>query len=181
MKSRPTAKYGAFGKGEVLAVDQERKRFLEPLIMNEHDSKIMAAKSKAVDDVDFVRRWRSTKWFCAACGRAGEITVHHLIGGRGGRSDEACNLLALCWEPCHMLAEGESIPRPIRGEFQDDHPGYLPKITLAIALAMKLRVEPEEYCEMRLTVLHGRRLPEPAEIPTWFETLFRRNRPEGFK
>jgi len=126
-------------------------------------------KSKPVDDVPFVRAWRDRHFFCAACGRSGPITVHHIIGGRGGRSDEACNLLALCWEPCHLLAEGMDI---IRG---------LPKITTGIALSMKQRVDPAEFDLERCQVLNGRQLLELEPIPAWAETLFRRNRPEFFQ
>lgn len=143
-------------------------------------------KTKPVDDVDAVIEWGTRHWFCAACGRDGPQTRHHLIGGRGGRSDEACNLLSLCWEPCHQLAEGLDIVQPhppMRSIWEGDLPNrYLPKITLGIALSMKIRVDPAEYDSERMQVLNGRQqLPDPEPIPQWFEVRFRKNRPEFFQ
>jgi len=79
-----------------------------------------------------------------------------------------------------MLAEGYDIPTP-----RELSPGVsdlvhrtLPKITLAVAIAMKIRSDPDEVDLVRLAELHGRPLPEPAEIPMFFRALFIHNRPE---
>lgn len=53
----------------------------------------------------------------------------------------------------------------------------MPKITLAVALAMKMRSDPDEVDIVRLAELHGRPLPEP-HMPEFFRTLFLHNRPE---
>ncbi len=128
-------------------------------------------KTHPVDDVPGVRRWRNSKWFCAACGREGDLTCHHIIGGAGGRSDEPVNLLALCWSPCHQLAEGLDVRDPADGLL-------FPKLTLAICLSLKARADPGELClpehYARLEQLRGRRLPEPAPIPIPFRAWFRR-------
>ena len=144
-------------------------------------------RMKAVDDVPAVRAWRMKRDWCAACGRAfnefHNPTVHHIIGGRGGRSDEPCNLLALCWEPCHMLAEGLDIPDP-RDKFNvlvssgESRSRLLPKITLAVAIAMKARSDPDEVDLDRLAELNGKPLPDATEIPAFFNALFLHNRPE---
>ena len=136
-------------------------------------------RRKAVDDVPAVRAWRLKANWCAACGRTFNeyhaATAHHIIGGRGGRSDEPCNLLALCWDPCHMLAEGYDIHA--RGLIlRDGH--YLPKITLAVAIKMKQRADPDEVDLERLAELNGKPLPDAAEIPEFFNALFLHNRPE---
>lgn len=135
-------------------------------------------KSRPIDDVQSVIEWGAAHWFCQACGRDGPQTRHHIIGGRGGRSDEPCNLLSLCWEPCHMLAEGLDVQKPqhLRITYHDT---MLPKITLAIAISMKRRAgELDDIGLARLAILHGRNLPDPAPIPDWFQEQFRRNRPE---
>ena len=116
-------------------------------------------------------------WYCAACGRTEGLTVHHIIGGRGGRSDEPCNLLCLCWNPCHLLAEGLDVRNA--GPLAACKDLLLPKITLAVALTMKLETDPEEYDEVRLTILHGRPLPQLFARPHFFLWNFRKNRPEG--
>lgn len=152
--------------------------------MTEHDRRILAPKMNTVDDVAFVHEWSARHLFCQACGNDFRpLQTHHLIGGRGGRSDEATNLLRACGHPCHLLCEGLDVPddRPrivSSGWTPDTMPRLLPKITLAVALTMKRFADPEEYCPMRLTVLHGRRLPELAAIPDWFVQQWRVNRPE---
>lgn len=160
--------------------------------MNEHDARIMAPKLKSVHDPAITAEWSQRMWFCHACGAASDnLTTHHIIGGRGGRSDEWCNYLRLCWHPCHVLVH-ESVER-------------LPKITLGIALTMKLlavlatskptlpkllvgllagypnmsfKHSADEWNPKRLEALHGRNLPDLEPIPKFFLELFARNRPE---
>lgn len=138
-------------------------------------------RRKAVDDVPAVRAWRMKRDWCAACGRTfnefHSATAHHIIGGRGGRSDESCNLLALCWDPCHMAAEGYDIRMTEKGpHLEDGH--YIPKITLAVALSMKARSDPDEVDLERLAELNGKPLPDAVEVPEFFNALFLNNRPE---
>lgn len=170
--------------------------------MTEHDARILRPKSKAIRDQECLREYAQSHHWCAACGAESHgthtLTIHHIIGGRGGRSDEECNLLMLGWEPCHMLAEGLDV----RGEMgyvpRHDFPGIwepsrplLPKITLGVALAMKVkagelqRLISPQWDQLvlspeweRLTVLHGRTLPDLEAIPPYFEEQWRRNRPE---
>ncbi len=116
--------------------------------------------------------------FCQACGADWRpLHIHHIIGGRGGRSDEAENLLRLCHRPCHDLAEGlDVVTSPSASSALERDHYLLPKLTLAIQLSMKDRMG--ELVEGRLTALHGRTLPEPAPIPLWFRDAFYRHRPE---
>ena len=128
--------------------------------------------------------WGRAHPFCAACGREGGgafgISTHHIVGGSGGRSDEPCNLLRMCMHPCHDLAEKLDVRGPAR--YAHDFTGaivqlrgeLLPKITLGIALSMKLRCDPNEVDWDRLQELRGRRLPDLEH----FINLWRRNRPE---
>jgi hypothetical protein len=116
--------------------------------------------------------WGRRHDVCAACG-AGEygthvLTTHEIIGGSGGRSQEPCNWLRLGWEPCHLLASGLDC----RGEKN----WFLPKITLGIALSLKLRCDPDEVDWDRLQELRGSKLPDLEEIPRHFVDLWRRNR-----
>lgn len=161
--------------------------------MNEHDARILAEKNKPADDLGALGEFVRSHHFCQACGRTffwQQHTVHHMIGGRGGRADEPCNLLYLCWDPCHMLAEGLDVPLPAgnqnivdvvghwwsRDRFPD---GMLPKFTLGVQLNLKIRAgELDEAGIARLTKLHGRRLPDLEPIPKFFVNLFRLNRPE---
>lgn len=149
-------------------------------------------RRKPSKDEKFYTAWGKAHDFCAACGRteggAFGLSTHHIV--KQGRAHEACNLLRLCLHPCHDLAEGMSIRVPadtmrnngtlagywhMQGIFPG---GCLPKITIGIALSMKLRCDPAEVDMSRLQELRGSRLPDPAEIPTYFVDLYRRNRPE---
>lgn len=141
-------------------------------------------KTRPVKDRDilgeYARRWS----FCAACGlEEGTVAMHlhHIVGGRGGRSDENCNLLKLCWSPCHDLAGGLDVPfvhyDPASDQWKNGR--LMPKLTLGIQLSLKARLgELSVADETRLTVLHGRCLPDREPIPAWFVEAFRRNRPE---
>lgn len=95
--------------------------------------------------------------FCQACGKPSEITIHHILGGRAGRSDEACNLLACCWEPCHR-------------EFADH------TANLGVVLSMKLRAGELTQADLdRLQELNGKRLPDLAPIPAEYVESYERN------
>ncbi len=154
--------------------------------MNEHDARIMAPKIHSVPEGPDRVEWGRKRTWCYACG-AGEygvhvLTTHEIVGGRGGRSQEPCNWLRLGMHPCHDLATGHDI-RSFIEKINNGHlltvpGGLLPKLTLAIQLTLKQLRDPEEWTEMRLTVLHGRRLPAAEPIPEFFRQLFKRNRPE---
>lgn len=126
--------------------------------------KVRAVKSR-LTLADFAR----SHPFCQACGAEPEaLHIHHIIGGRGGRSDEECNLLRLCGLPCHWLAEGLGV----RNQFGEP----IPKLSLGIQLSLKLRAgELDDAALARLTQLHGKRLPDLEAIPSYFERLYRIN------
>jgi hypothetical protein len=149
--------------------------------VNEHDARLLGPKAKAVSDADCLAAFAGSHAYCQACGADYRpLQVHHMIGGRGGRSDEACNLLRLCGHPCHLLAEGLNVSNPANSVSApcEVRPRLLPKLTLAIQLSIKRLRDPAEFNEMRLTVLHGRRLPDHEPIPMFFTNLFWQNRPE---
>lgn len=127
--------------------------------MNEHDARILGPKNKPVSSPEVLAEFHRTHWYCAMCGRDCEGTAHHIIGGRGGRSDEFVNLLYACW-PCHY--------------------GYADQSrNLAVILAMKMRAgEIDEAGLARLEALNGHPLPDPAPIPLWFSEQWAKNRPE---
>ena len=85
--------------------------------------------------------WRCSNPWCAAPNAWwAELELHHIIGGRGGRSDERTNLLPLCrW--CHQG------PKKI-----EDNLGFV--------LFLKWLQAAEELDWLRLAALHGRFLPE---------------------
>lgn len=126
--------------------------------LTEHDRRALANKVKPLDDPDALAAFALSHWFCQLCGLEGQHSVHHIIGGRGGRSDEPVNLLFACWIPCHS-------------QFAD-HSRNLPAI-----LTAKIRAgELDEAGMTRLALLHGRTLPEPGPIPQTFEESFRKHR-----
>lgn len=127
--------------------------------MNEHDRRILAPKIKSVHSPELLGEFARAHWFCQVCGEPGDQTIHHIIGGRGGRSDEHCNLLSCCWLPCHS-------------QFADH------SINLPVILTMKLRAgELTEALVDRLGILDGTSL-ELAPIPENLLLAFERNRPE---
>lgn len=128
--------------------------------MNDHTRRILADKNKPVHSPETLAEYHRTHWYCLACGRDCEGTVHHIIGGRGGRSDEFPNLFYACWFPCHSV-------------FAD-----MTK-NLGAVLAMKARAgELDAAGESRLEALNGKRLPEVRVIPEHFQTSWKMNRPE---
>jgi hypothetical protein len=117
--------------------------------LNEHDARILGPKSKARHDPLALAEFAATHAYCQACGADYRpLQIHHILGGRAGRSDEACNLLRLCSHPCHLLAEGLDVT-----DDSDDgllrhegrviglvaFPRLLPKLTLAIQLTLKIK------------------------------------------
>jgi len=133
-------------------------------------------RRKPCKDAAARAKWGRSKWFCAACGATEYglhvLTTHEIIGGRGGRSFEPCNMLRLGMHPCHDLASLLDVPSEL-----PTGPRLLPKITLAVALSLKLRSDPDEFDLDRIQELHGRPI-EPEPIPEFFNALFLNNRPE---
>lgn len=129
--------------------------------MTEHDRRALAPKIKSVHSPDVLAEFARSHWFCQVCGRAGDLTQHHIIGGRGGRSDEPCNLLSCCWIPCHSAFADMSINLPV-------------------VLTMKWRAGELTAADLeRLAILHGRTLPDFAPIPERDMQVFERAR--GFQ
>lgn len=127
--------------------------------MNEHDRRILAPKIKSVHSPDLLAEFARRHWFCQICGDTGDQTIHHILGGRCGRSDEHPNLLACCWITCHS-------------QFAD-HSANLP-----IILTMKLRAGELTAADLeRLRELDGTSL-ELAPIPEKLLRQFEANRPE---
>ncbi len=121
-------------------------------------------KPITVKDDDLRRQWRQEQHRCACCWRpfnapGSHLQAHHLVKLK--RSDEPCNLLALCfcWGEnacrCHDLAEGHAIRR---GD------GFLwPKLSFANCLWLKREANPDEYDAGRLEALLHRHVPEPEK------------------
>lgn len=109
-------------------------------------------KSKAIKDKDAAREWALKQDCCVNCGTSNGLSVHHIVGGRGGRSDEPCNFLCLCM-PCHDLAED----RDVRGP--DGR--LLPKLTEGNCVWLKAKYNHREHDAERLQELKGCRLDDP--------------------
>lgn len=101
-------------------------------------------------------KWNRANTECVHCWTTDNLTTHHIIGGRGGRSNEPCNLLRLC-SSCHDLAEKRSV-RGLDGKL-------LPVLTESNCLWLKKTFNPNEYDPERLQELKGCRLDDP-EPPT---------------
>ena len=139
--------------------------------MRPHLQKSNPVKSKAA-----LGEYRSGHDFCAACGRRDSgLTVAHIIGGRGSRSHEPPNLLVLCWIPCHsFLMDGGDVA------WKEE---TRPRITFAVAIALKRRLgELNQAAIERLTLLHGRNLPDEEPVPEWFAKQWEANvHPDEFQ
>lgn len=159
--------------------------------MTEHDARIMRPKNRPVDDTDALGEYARAHDWCAACGADYRVRhVHHILGGRCGRSDEDANLLMLCASPCHDLAEGldvvdeadDGLIRTTSGHVvgMSMFQRHLPKLrALGIQLSLKLRLGELSAQDLeRLAALHGRTLPDPEPIPAFFVEQWKRNRPE---
>lgn len=95
--------------------------------------------SRPVKNKAFVTKWGKSRTFCYLCGKTNVALQNcHIIGGRGGRSDEACNLYRGCFE-CHAAEHRH-------------------EISLRTILEAKKRFDPSEYDEARLTELNGKGL-----------------------
>lgn len=109
--------------------------------------------------------WRKLQTRCAACWRPVSdppwlgFSVHHLV--RRSRSDEACNLLFLCEQPCHKCCDGEQLVMWSSG--------WLPT-SLPLGAQLTIKAEtPDEWNPERLRELrHKESLPELLPIPEWF-------------
>lgn len=143
-----------------------------------------AKRAKPSKDEDFYKDWGRAHWYCAACGGPGGwpgLTTHHIV--KQGRAHEACNLLRMCRHPCHDLAEGLTVVGDDKWKRSPSGKRWkvaysLPKITIGIALSLKLRCDPAEVDFARLQELRGSRLPDPEPIPIFFQRLFKQNRPD---
>lgn len=126
--------------------------------MTEHDARILSDKTRPVKDRDALQRYADLHYFCAGCGCEDKPRqLHHIIGGRGGRSDEAVNLLSLCFDICHPFADNSR--------------------NLGVVLTWKIRVDGLTAADLaRLAVLHGRTLPTPEPIPELFRILYTKHR-----
>ena len=126
-------------------------------------------RSHPIRNSQIRREWaRRQLPYCMACGRtsgkwSGEwlvMTTHHII--KPGRADEPCNLIRLCWFPCHELAEGKLVRREGR---------LFPPLTLAHVLWLKKRANHSEWDPERLRELLHENLPEPEEPVEFFKML----------
>ncbi len=138
-------------------------------------------RDKPCKDEAFYTAWGRAHWYCAACGRTEGLSTHHII--KQGRAHEDCNLLRLCLHPCHDLAEGLTVAGDEEWKHGPNGRKWkvrylMPKITIGIALSMKLRCDPAEVDMDRLQQLRGSRLPDPEPIPAYFVRQFAANRPD---
>lgn len=117
-------------------------------------------KTKPVSSPAVLGEYARTHWFCMACGADWTARhVHHILGGRCGRSDEPCNLGSVCAMVCHPFCD-------------------LAK-NLGVVLSMKARIgELDADALERLAALNLKPLPALEEIPAFFAEQFKRNRPE---
>lgn len=115
-------------------------------------------KLNSVKDRDVLQEYAETHHHCALCGSESRARqIHHIIGGRGGRSDERVNLLMVCFFPCHPFVDLAS--------------------NLGVVLYVKmLEGELDGVGMERLEVLHGKTLPEFEPIPEPFWSDYRKNR-----
>jgi hypothetical protein len=103
------------------------------------------------------------------------LELHHIIGGKGGRSDELCNLLMLCTR-CHMICEG--------AKFKQENGEPFPTITFGMILALKCEADPDQFDLTRIAQLYRPNyrnperwrdcLPDPEPVPAVY--LEERNR-----
>lgn len=133
----------------------------------------MSGKRKAVKTTAAERQrkawaeaWLENGGGCMVCGTQTTdfrgYSVHHLLPGRCGRSDEPCNWLVCC-ASCHDDLENRS------------------KLPLSVALTVKLVRDWPSWDSHRLAALHGKRLPELQPIPKWIEERYLANMPTPFR
>lgn len=137
-----------------------------------------AFKCRPVRDPEMYRAWALEHPWCQACGidaasahaeRWPGLSTHHIV--KAGRSDERCNLLRLC-KRCHDLAELLTVKG---GDGRE-----LPRLTLAVCLAVKRDRDPGDWAPGRLAELrYPMALPAPAPVPAFLEEEYRRRLPGG--
>lgn len=128
------------------------------------------------------RAWGEKRTYCYLCGGEGGyfgLTTHHIV--KQGRSHDATNLIRLCMEPCHSLAEMLDVRGPahfelVQGKWQRVLGELLPKLGIGICLTLKQMHDPEEVDLARLQELRGSRLPDPEPVPEYFVELYSRRR-----
>lgn len=134
----------------------------------------MFNKSSPVKDSEAYSQWNAAHVFCMCCGIQMNqnpyrvLTTHHII--KSGRSDEPCNLLRLCWQPCHMACEGSisRIEEPINPHIHGFKPKFklYPVLKLGHALWLKKNRDPKNWNPERLEVLYHKALPDLIEPPS---------------
>lgn len=135
-------KYAELTIKEIVAMAIREGRLAAHRQECDHDD--LCRKVGVVKDLAFRWKWLAGRSKCEMCGASRTVALrrwgwlgwsfvpHHIIGGPG-RSDEACNLLAVCWQ-CH----------------QDLHVGRLTREDAIEAKAMAGVKEwnPERLCEL---------------------------------
>lgn len=125
-------------------------------------------KSNPVKDSGAYTEWNAAHNYCMCCGIQVNqnpyrvLTTHHII--KSGRSDETCNLLRLCWQPCHMAFEGQS--SRIQGLIDPNIRGHKPDFVLYRAMSvgqalwLKKNRDGADWKPERLEVLYHKALPD---------------------
>lgn len=113
---------------------------------------------------------------CIVCGTLAPpdfrgFSVHHILGGNCGRSDEPANY-ALVDGVCHDLAEGRQIRQ---------YGKVLPTISLGLMITIKMIRDHEDFSLSRLAELNRERLPHLEPIPDWIERHYKVNHPIPFR
>lgn len=139
----------------------------------------MSGKRNAIRDDGARKRWALDHLVsgCQVCGTSSAdfrgFSVHHLLGGNRGRSDEPTNYLLTCGA-CHDLCENKTVRHPRTGL-------VIPPIPLGMALAIKLIRDYEGWDRERLRILSGERLPPLLPPHPWIEVVYGQNRPAPFR
>ncbi len=122
---------------------------------------------KAITNPAAREKWKETGDHgdrCQVCNRPWErsgwrgLTIHHIIHGCGGRSDEPCNFLLACGR-CHDMIHD--------GQYRDEATKeLLPTITLGMVLWIKSRTL--VWKPRRLQELYFRKLPAWEILPAYY-------------
>ncbi len=127
----------------------------------------MFAKAGIVRSKRAVEKWKESGDHgdrCQVCHRTWArsgwrgLSVHHIIHGSNGRSDEPCNMLLVCGR-CHDMIHD--------GQYRDE---VTKELLSAITLAMVLWIKSQttEWDGERLTALYHRRLPECEPLAEYY-------------